>query len=41
QIPEEEQPKKKTFHLSSTTVNVFTWIIRIVILVLQLDLCLK
>ncbi|CAF2614457.1 unnamed protein product [Rotaria sp. Silwood2] len=40
QIPE-EKPKKKTFHLSSTTADVFTWIIRIVILVLQLDLCLK
>ncbi|CAF3360827.1 unnamed protein product [Rotaria socialis] len=37
----EEEVKRKAFRLSSTTANIFTWIIRIVILVLQLDLCLK
>ena len=31
----------KTFQISSATVRIFTWIIRIIILVLQLDLCLK
>jgi hypothetical protein len=35
------QKKRKHFKLSATTVNVLTWIIRIIILVLQLDLCLK
>lgn len=40
QIPEENF-KRKTFQLSATTINIFTWIIRIIILVLQLDLCLK
>jgi hypothetical protein len=39
--PPEEKMKRKTFQLSATTANVFTWIIRIIILVLQLDLCLK
>ncbi|CAF4745801.1 unnamed protein product, partial [Rotaria magnacalcarata] len=34
----EEKVKRKTFRLSSTTANIFTWVIRIVILVLQLDL---
>jgi hypothetical protein len=43
QLPQapEEKIKRKTFQLSAATANVFTWIIRIVILVLQLDLCLK
>ncbi|CAF1416342.1 unnamed protein product [Rotaria sordida] len=41
QIPEEKLKRRKTFHLPSTTANVLTWIIRIIILVLQLDLCLK
>ncbi len=40
QIPEEEI-KRKTFQLSAATANIFTWIIRIIILLLQLDLCLK
>ncbi|CAF4286263.1 unnamed protein product, partial [Rotaria sordida] len=40
QIPEEKLKRRKTFHLPSTTTNVLTWIIRIIILVLQLDLCL-
>jgi hypothetical protein len=40
QIPE-EKIKKKTFQLSAATANIFTWIIRIIILLLQLDLCLK
>ncbi|CAF0897940.1 unnamed protein product [Adineta ricciae] len=40
QIPE-EKVKKNTFELSSATLKGFTWIIRIIILVLQLDLCLK
>jgi len=33
--------KRKHFQLSGATANVLTWIIRIIILVLQLDLCLK
>jgi hypothetical protein len=33
--------KTKHLQLSAATVNVLTWTIRIVILVLQLDLCLK
>jgi hypothetical protein len=37
----EEKVKRKTFQLSAATANIFTWIIRIIILVLQLDLCLK
>jgi len=46
QIPEKDLQKKtlvkrKHFQLSAATVNVLTWIIRIIILVLQLDLCLK
>jgi hypothetical protein len=42
QIPAEQNVKrKKHFKSSSTTANVLTWIIRIIILVLQLDLCLK
>jgi hypothetical protein len=40
QIPEVQSIKKRR-HFSSTTANVLTWIIRIIILVLQLDLCLK
>jgi len=40
QIPE-KQVERKTFRLSAATANIFTWIIRIIILVLQLDLCLK
>jgi hypothetical protein len=40
QIPE-EKIKRNTFKLSAATANIFTWIIRIIILVLQLDLCLK
>ena len=36
-----EKPAKKPFQWSSATANVFTWLIRIIILVLQLDLCLK
>jgi hypothetical protein len=40
QIPE-EKVKRKTFQLSAATARVMTWIIRIIILVLQLDLCLK
>jgi hypothetical protein len=40
QIPEEKL-KRNTFKLSAATANIFTWIIRIIILVLQLDLCLK
>ena len=32
---------KQHFQFSATTANVLTWMIRIVILVLQLDLCLK
>ncbi|CAF1093966.1 unnamed protein product [Adineta steineri] len=39
-IPEEKN-KEKPFQLSSATIKGFTWIIRIIILVLQLDLCLK
>jgi hypothetical protein len=35
------QKKRKHFQLSAATTNVLTWIIRIIILVLQLDLCLK
>ena len=38
---EEQQVKRKAFQLSAATANIFTWIIRIIILVLQLDLCLK
>jgi maleate cis-trans isomerase len=46
QTPEKEREqeysaKRKHFQLSATTTNVLTWIIRIIILVLQLDLCLK
>jgi len=42
EIPEKENiVTKKHFLLSAATANVFTWIIRIIILVLQLDLCLK
>lgn len=43
QVPQkpEENGKLKSFQLSSTTADIFTWFIRIVILVLQLDLCLK
>ncbi len=37
----ERKNRRNTFQLSSATANVFTWTIRIVILVLQLDLCLK
>jgi hypothetical protein len=33
--------KRKPFQLSAATANVLMWIIRIIILVLQLDLCLK
>ena len=33
--------QRKHFQLSAATANVLTWIIRIIILVLQLDLCLK
>lgn len=40
QIPEAEM-KRKVFRLSAATANIFTWVIRIIILVLQLDLCLK
>jgi hypothetical protein len=40
QIPE-KKVERKTFRLSAATANIFTWIIRIIILVLQLDLCLK
>ncbi|CAF1322304.1 unnamed protein product [Adineta steineri] len=40
QVPEEKN-KEKPFQLSSATLKGFTWIIRIIILVLQLDLCLK
>lgn len=36
-----ERPPGKTFQFSRATADVLTWIIRIVILVLQLDLCLK
>ena len=36
-----QQTKRKLFQLSAATADVFTWIIRIIILVLQLDLCLK
>lgn len=36
-----QQTKSKSFQLSSATADVLTWIIRIIILVLQLDLCLK
>lgn len=36
-----EKSTKKSFQLSTATAGIFTWIIRIVILVLQLDLCLK
>lgn len=36
-----QQTKSKTLQISSATADVFTWIIRIIILVLQLDLCLK
>ena len=32
---------QKNFQFPATTINVLTWIIRIIILVLQLDLCLK
>ena len=46
QIPEQDTQrqnsvKRKYFQLSAATVNVLTWIIRIIILVLQLDFCLK
>jgi hypothetical protein len=37
----EDKSRRKTFQWSAATANVFTWIIRIIILVLQLDLCLK
>ena len=40
QAPEEKVPRR-TFRLSATTTNILTWIIRIFILLLQLDLCLK
>ena len=40
QAPDEKLPRR-TFRLSATTTNILTWIIRIVILLLQLDLCLK
>ena len=40
-VEPEPRTKRKTFHLSAATAGVMTWIIRIIILVLQLDLCLK
>lgn len=39
--PPEKSVQSKRFRLSSTTADIITWIIRIIILVLQLDLCLK
>lgn len=33
--------KRKHFQFSTASANILTWIIRIIILVLQLDLCLK
>jgi len=39
--PPEQIQSKTTFQLSRTTMRIFTWIIRIIVLVLQLDLCLK
>jgi hypothetical protein len=40
-LPPEQNTSKKTWQLSTATADILTWIIRIVILVLQLDLCLK
>ena len=39
--PEQTTVKGKRLQFSAATANVLTWIIRIIILVLQLDLCLK
>lgn len=39
--PREEFIERKYFQISEATANILTWIIRIIILVLQLDLCLK
>ena len=39
--PPEPIIKRKTLQWSAATANVLTWVIRIIILVLQLDLCLK
>jgi hypothetical protein len=41
QTSEKDLVKRKHFQLSGATANVLTWIIRIIILVLQLYLCLK
>lgn len=38
---EKDLVTKKTFQISAASANILTWIIRIIILVLQLDLCLK
>ncbi|UJR26365.1 hypothetical protein I4U23_007698 [Adineta vaga] len=38
---EEQLVKRKHIQFSAASANVLTWIIRIIILVLQLDLCLK
>jgi len=40
-LQENSLVKRKHFQLPTITANVLTWIIRIIILVLQLDLCLK
>jgi hypothetical protein len=37
----EKKVKRNAFQLSAATIKGFTWIIRIIILLLQLDLCLK
>lgn len=39
--PAKGQSEQKRLPLSQTTVRLLTWLIRIIVLVLQLDLCLK
>lgn len=40
-LQQQDSMKDKYFQISTATANILTWIIRIIILVLQLDLCLK
>ena len=40
-VSKQSSLKRRRFQLSAATANVLTWMIRIIILVLQLDLCLK
>ncbi|CAF1628895.1 unnamed protein product [Rotaria magnacalcarata] len=40
-VRQQDYIQGKYFQISAATANILTWIIRIIILVLQLDLCLK